>query len=134
MPAKVAEAFEPRRLAKCRYDLARAYTTFYDLYPVVAADKPIRSNRIALCQLSAQTLEQGLGQLGMAPATDVILRPDARSYRRSVLADSPLLTKKFDVERAVKQWAPCRTGYCWYLTVDDSDLIELAADVRGRYQ
>lgn len=27
-----------------------------------------------------------------------------------------------------KQWAPGRTGYYWYLTFDDADLIELAAE------
>lgn len=31
----------------------------------------------------------------------------------------------------VKQWAPGRTGYYWYLTFNDSDLIELAADCQG---
>ncbi|MFD3464223.1 2'-5' RNA ligase family protein [Nocardia fluminea] len=28
----------------------------------------------------------------------------------------------------VKQWAPGRTGYYWYLTFDDAELIELAAE------
>ncbi|KQY36823.1 arginine--tRNA ligase [Nocardia sp. Root136] len=64
--AEVAEVLEPHRLAGYIYDLARAYTTFYDTCPVIAADGPIRSNRIALCQLTARTLELGLGQLGMA--------------------------------------------------------------------
>ncbi|MGQ4597137.1 arginine--tRNA ligase [Nocardia sp. R6R-6] len=64
--AEVAEALEPHRLAGYLYDLARAYTTFYDSCPVITADEPIRSNRIALCQLTARTLERGLGQLGIA--------------------------------------------------------------------
>ncbi|MFF0529416.1 arginine--tRNA ligase [Nocardia amikacinitolerans] len=63
---EVAEALEPHRLAGYLYDLARAYTSFYDSCPVIAADEPIRSNRIALCQLTARTLELGLGQLGIA--------------------------------------------------------------------
>ncbi|MFI6573588.1 DALR anticodon-binding domain-containing protein [Nocardia fluminea] len=131
MPAEVADAFEPRRLAGCRYDLARASTTFYDLYPVVAADVPIRSNRIALCQSSAHILEPGLDQSGMATRNGC--DPSGGRSLVSTLcpADSPLLTNRFDVERTVKQWAPCRTGYCWYLTADDSDLIELAADCQG---
>ncbi|WP_431950245.1 DALR anticodon-binding domain-containing protein [Nocardia lijiangensis] len=33
---------------------------------VITAGEPIRSNRIALCQLTARTLELGLGQLGIA--------------------------------------------------------------------
>ncbi|MGW6427474.1 arginine--tRNA ligase [Nocardia sp. NPDC055053] len=64
--AEVADALEPHRLAGYLYDLARAYTSFYDSCPVITADEPIRSNRIALCQLTARTLALGLGQLGMA--------------------------------------------------------------------
>lgn len=63
---EVADALEPHRLAGYLYDLARVYTSFYDSCPVLAADEPIRSNRIALCQLTARTLELGLGQLGIA--------------------------------------------------------------------
>ncbi|WP_229739764.1 arginine--tRNA ligase [Nocardia rhizosphaerihabitans] len=64
--AEAADALEPHRLAGYLYDLARAYTSFYDSCPVITADEPIRSNRIALCQLTARTLALGLGQLGMA--------------------------------------------------------------------
>ncbi|MFC9963880.1 arginine--tRNA ligase [Nocardia ignorata] len=63
---EVAETLEPHRLAGYLYDLARAYTAFYDSCPVLTADEPIRSNRIALCRLTARTLELGLGQLGIA--------------------------------------------------------------------
>ncbi|MFD4354304.1 DALR anticodon-binding domain-containing protein [Nocardia sp. NPDC058518] len=64
--AEVADTMEPHQLAGYLYELARVYTGFYDSCPVIAADKPIRSNRIALCQLAARTLELGLGQLGIA--------------------------------------------------------------------
>ncbi|TCJ94497.1 arginine--tRNA ligase [Nocardia alba] len=64
--AEVADTLEPHRLAGYLYELARAYTTFYDACPVIAADEPIRSNRIALCGLTARILELGLGQLGIA--------------------------------------------------------------------
>ncbi|MFE1596826.1 arginine--tRNA ligase [Nocardia sp. NPDC058705] len=64
--AEVTHVLEPHRLAGYLYELARAYTSFYDACPVIAAGEPIRSNRIALCQLTARTLELGLGQLGMA--------------------------------------------------------------------
>lgn len=63
---EVTEALEPHRLAGYLYELARAYTAFYDSCPVISAEEPIRSNRIALCQLTARTLELGLGQLGIA--------------------------------------------------------------------
>ncbi|WP_405150568.1 arginine--tRNA ligase [Nocardia salmonicida] len=64
--AEVADTLEPHRLAGYLYELARAYTSFYDSCQVLAADEPIRSNRITLCQLTARTLETGLGQLGIA--------------------------------------------------------------------
>ncbi|MFI8973151.1 arginine--tRNA ligase [Nocardia asteroides] len=63
---EVAEALEPHRLAGYLYDLARTYTSFYDSCPVLSSEEPIRSNRIALCQLTARTLELGLGHLGIA--------------------------------------------------------------------
>ncbi|MFC9665576.1 arginine--tRNA ligase [Nocardia sp. NPDC127606] len=64
--AEVADTLEPHRLAGYLYELARAYTSFYDSCPVLAADEPMRSNRISLCQLTSRTLEIGLGQLGIA--------------------------------------------------------------------
>ncbi|MFD3748191.1 arginine--tRNA ligase [Nocardia sp. NPDC058633] len=64
--AEVADLLEPHRLAGYLYELARAYTSFYDACPVIAAAEPVRSNRIALCQLTTRTLEMGLEQLGMA--------------------------------------------------------------------
>ncbi|MFI5499104.1 arginine--tRNA ligase [Nocardia asteroides] len=63
---EVAETLEPHRLAGYLYVLARTYTSFYDSCPVLSSDEPIRSNRIALCQLTARTLELGLGHLGIA--------------------------------------------------------------------
>jgi hypothetical protein len=40
-------------------------SSFYETCPVLAADEPIRSNRIALCQLTANTLKHGRGLLGI---------------------------------------------------------------------
>ncbi|MGW4738524.1 arginine--tRNA ligase [Nocardia xishanensis] len=64
--AEVAQALEPHRLANYLYDLARAFTTFYDTCPVLTAPEPARTNRIAICQLTARTLAHGLGLLGIA--------------------------------------------------------------------
>ncbi|MFC8044705.1 arginine--tRNA ligase [Nocardia sp. NPDC057353] len=63
---EVAETLEPHRLAGYLYDLARTFTGFYDACPVATADEPVRSNRVALCLLTARTLELGLDQLGIA--------------------------------------------------------------------
>ncbi len=64
--AEVGRSLEPHRLCGHLYDLAKAFTDFYEACPVLAAAQPIRTNRIALCQLSARTLRQGLNLLGIA--------------------------------------------------------------------
>lgn len=64
--AEVAATLEPHRLAGYLYDLARAFTGFYDTCPVLTAAGPVRGNRIALCESTARTLAHGLGCLGIA--------------------------------------------------------------------
>ncbi|GAA5063227.1 arginine--tRNA ligase [Nocardia callitridis] len=64
--ADVASTLEPHRLCGYLYDLARDFTTFYDECPVLTATDPVRENRVALCRLTARTLEHGLGLLGIA--------------------------------------------------------------------
>ncbi|WP_328601784.1 arginine--tRNA ligase [Nocardia terrae] len=64
--ADVAATLEPHRLATYLYDLARTFTTFYDTCPVLTAPEPARTNRIALCRLTARTLAHGLDLLGIA--------------------------------------------------------------------
>jgi len=64
--AEVGRDLEPHRLCGQLYELAKAFTDFYEACPVLAAPGPVRANRIALCQLSARTLRQGLTLLGIA--------------------------------------------------------------------
>jgi arginyl-tRNA synthetase len=64
--AEVDRALEPHRLCGHLYELAKAFTDFYEACPVLGADEPVRANRLALCQLSARTLRQGLNLLGIA--------------------------------------------------------------------
>jgi arginyl-tRNA synthetase len=64
--AEVSRVLEPHRLAGHLYDLARAFTDFYEACPVLAADPAARDNRLALCDLTARTLRQGLDLLGIA--------------------------------------------------------------------
>lgn len=66
---EVGELLEPHRLCGYLYELARAFTAFYESCPVLAADPPVRANRLALCQLTRRTLAQGLALLGL-PAPD----------------------------------------------------------------
>ncbi|MBF6462503.1 arginine--tRNA ligase [Nocardia puris] len=64
--AEVSATLEPHRLAGYLYDLARAFSAFYDTCPVLTATEPIRGNRLALAQLTARTLAHGLELLGIA--------------------------------------------------------------------
>jgi len=62
----MTETLEPHRLCTYLYDLAGAYTTFYEVCPVLkAATAEQRSSRLALCALTAATLKRGLGLLGI---------------------------------------------------------------------
>lgn len=64
--AEVADVLEPHRLCTYLYDLAKAFTSFYEACPVVSTESPTRGNRLALCTLTAHTLQQGLDLLGIA--------------------------------------------------------------------
>ncbi len=60
------ERFSPHRLCTYLFDLAHAFTAFYDACPVVkAADEPTRRSRLALCDVTARVLATGLGLLGI---------------------------------------------------------------------
>ncbi|WP_423461896.1 arginine--tRNA ligase [Promicromonospora sp. MS192] len=62
----VAGTLEPHRLCGYLYDLATAFTRFYDACPVLGADDPaVRTNRLALCDLTGRTLATGLDLLGI---------------------------------------------------------------------
>ena len=61
-----AENYQPHRLCTYLFDLASAFTAFYEACPVLkAADEPTRDSRLALCDLTARVLAQGLGLLGI---------------------------------------------------------------------
>ncbi|WP_125775811.1 arginine--tRNA ligase [Antribacter gilvus] len=63
----VAETLEPHRLCGYLYDVATAFTRFYEACPVLKADSPAeRANRLALCDLTRRTLATGLDLLGIA--------------------------------------------------------------------
>ncbi|MGW1198098.1 arginine--tRNA ligase [Streptomyces sp. NPDC002536] len=64
--AGVAETYEPHKLAAYLYQLASAYTTFYDQCPVLKAESAeLVENRLFLCDLTARTLRQGMALLGL---------------------------------------------------------------------
>ncbi|HEY9472625.1 MAG TPA: DALR anticodon-binding domain-containing protein, partial [Mycobacteriales bacterium] len=64
--AEVGRLLEPHRLCGYLYELAKAFTDFYEACPVLSAETSVRANRLALCHLTARTLRQGLNLLGIA--------------------------------------------------------------------
>ncbi|KLN36401.1 arginine--tRNA ligase [Cellulosimicrobium funkei] len=62
----VAATLEPHRLCGYLYDVATAFTRFYELCPVLKAEGAARGNRLALCTLTSRTLATGLDLLGIA--------------------------------------------------------------------
>ena len=62
----VAETLEPHRLCTYLFELAQAYTAFFEACPVLRADTPdLQRSRLVLCDLTARTLATGLGLLGI---------------------------------------------------------------------
>lgn len=64
--AAVAEASAPHKLCTYLFDLAQAFTSFYEACPVLRADTAEqRSSRLVLCAATAAILAQGLELLGI---------------------------------------------------------------------
>ena len=61
----VADECLPNLLCGYLHDLAVAFTGFYENCPVLQSDEPLRSSRLALCELTARTIRQGLDLLGI---------------------------------------------------------------------
>jgi len=61
------EKFSPHRLCTYLFDLAQAFTAFYEACPVLKdGHEATRASRLALCDLTARTLATGLDLLGIA--------------------------------------------------------------------
>jgi arginyl-tRNA synthetase len=62
----VAEEYRPNFLCNFLYELAGKFTSFYENCPVLKADDAAtRDSRLALCDLTARVLKQGLDVLGI---------------------------------------------------------------------
>ncbi len=62
----VAEELRPNFLCNYLYELAGKFTSFYENCPVLKADDDAtRNSRLALCDLTARVLKQGLETLGI---------------------------------------------------------------------
>jgi arginyl-tRNA synthetase len=62
---QVAASLEFHRLAGQLYQVATAFSAFYERCPVLKAPPDVRAGRLALCDLTARVLRQGLGLLGI---------------------------------------------------------------------
>jgi arginyl-tRNA synthetase len=64
--AATLDTYSPHKLTAYLFDLAGAFTSFYENCPVLKADSPeVRDSRLALSALTARTLSSGLGLLGI---------------------------------------------------------------------
>ena len=64
--AAARDALSPSKLCTYLFELAQCFTTFYESCPVLkAADEETQASRLTLCELTAATLEMGLGLLGI---------------------------------------------------------------------
>ena len=61
----MAVAAEPHKLAAFLFEVASAFTTFYEQCPVLTAEPAVRDSRLALAALTLRVLETGLDLLGV---------------------------------------------------------------------
>src|SRR5437870_2572476 len=62
---QVLNDFRPNILANYLFELANAFHGFYEACPVLKSEEPVRSSRLALCNLTRRVLEKGLELLGI---------------------------------------------------------------------
>ncbi|AEH07740.1 Arginyl-tRNA synthetase [Candidatus Protofrankia datiscae] len=61
----IVDSLEFHRLAGYLFSLATAFTNFYEKCPILRAEEPVRTSRVALCDLTRRALATGLGLLGI---------------------------------------------------------------------
>lgn len=62
---QVLNDFRPNILANYLFELANNFHTFYEACPVLKSEEPVRSSRLALCDLTGRVLYRGLDLLGI---------------------------------------------------------------------
>ena len=63
--AEVADTLQPHRLCGYLFELATAYSTFYEQCPVLRSEGEVRASRLALCAVTREVLARGLDLLGI---------------------------------------------------------------------
>ena len=61
----ILDDYRPNLLCNYLFELANAYHSFYEACPVLKADEPARSSRLALSDTTARVLAKGLDLLGI---------------------------------------------------------------------
>ena len=56
----------PNLLCQYLFELSQKFNLFYDRCPVLAAEEPLRTSRLVLCDLTARNLRLGLSLLGIS--------------------------------------------------------------------
>ena len=62
---QVLNDFRPNVLANYLFELANSFHGFYEAGPVLKSDEPVRTSRLALCDLTGRVLQRGLDLLGI---------------------------------------------------------------------
>lgn len=62
---QVSQELYPNRLCQYLFELSQKFNQFYDRCPVLQAEEPFRTSRLAICDLTARTLKLGLSLLGI---------------------------------------------------------------------
>jgi len=60
--------YRPNVMAAYLFDLAQAFTAFYDACPVLKSEEPTRTHRLRLCNVTARVIKKGLDLLGIETA------------------------------------------------------------------
>jgi len=63
--AEVEEELLPNRLCGYLFELSQVFNRFYDQVPILKANEPSLSSRLALCSITADTLKLGMNLLGI---------------------------------------------------------------------
>jgi arginyl-tRNA synthetase len=62
---RAAASYKPNSIAEYLYELAQAYSSFYQNVPFLKAEEGVRESRVRLCAAIAKVLKQGLDLLGI---------------------------------------------------------------------
>ena len=62
---QILNDFRPNILANYLFELANSFHAFYEACPVLKSEEPVRSSRLALCDLTGRILQRGLDLLGI---------------------------------------------------------------------